>query len=90
MWGKGFFACILGACSLCRCYKSHAITFNLNRLNLVNAGVLKINNIPLRSKKYYKDSIGSGIDHLLMKALQKEFTGECTRADIEFSEPLDL
>jgi len=63
---------------------------NLNRLNLVNAGVLKINNIPLRSKKYYKDSIGSGIDHLLMKALQKEFTGECTRADIEFSEPLDL
>ena len=52
--------------------------------------VLKINNLPLRSKKYYKDSIGSGIGHLLMKALQKEFAEDCTRADIEISELLDL
>jgi len=63
---------------------------NLNHLNLVNTGVLKINNLPLRSKKYYKDSIGSGIGHLLMKALQKEFAEDCTRADIEISELLDL
>ena len=37
--------------------------------------VLKINNLPLQSKKYYKDNIGSGIDHLLMKILPKEFVG---------------
>ena len=38
--------------------------------------VLKINNLPLQSKKYYKDNIGSGIDHLLMKILPKEFVGD--------------
>jgi phosphoglycolate phosphatase len=37
--------------------------------------VLTVNNLPLQSKKYYKDNIGNGIDHLLTKILQKDFTG---------------
>ena len=38
--------------------------------------VLKVNNLPLQSKKHYKDNIGSGIDHLLIKILPKEFAGD--------------
>ena len=38
--------------------------------------VLKVNNLPLQSKKYYKDNIGNGIDHLLTKILPKDFTGD--------------
>ena len=38
--------------------------------------VLTVNNLPLQSKKYYKDNIGSGIDHLLTKILPKDFTGD--------------
>ena len=37
--------------------------------------VLTVNNLPLQSKKYYKDNIGNGIDHLLTKILPKDFTG---------------
>ena len=38
--------------------------------------VLTVNNLPLQSKKYYKDNIGNGIDHLLTKILPKDFTGD--------------
>ena len=38
--------------------------------------VLTVNNLPLKSKKYYKDNIGDGIDHLLTKILPKDFTGD--------------
>ena len=34
--------------------------------------VLTLNNLPLQSKKYYKDNIGNGIDHLLTKILPKK------------------
>jgi phosphoglycolate phosphatase len=37
--------------------------------------VLTVNNLPLQSKKYYKDNIGNGIDHLLTEILPKDFTG---------------
>ena len=37
--------------------------------------VLTVNNLPLQSKKHYKDNIGNGIDHLLTKILPKDFTG---------------
>ena len=37
--------------------------------------VLTVNSLPLQSKKYYKDNIGNGIDHLLTKILPKDFTG---------------
>ena len=37
--------------------------------------VLTVNSLPLQSKKYYKDNIGKGIDHLLTKILPKDFTG---------------
>jgi len=38
--------------------------------------VLTLNNLPLQSKKYYKDNIGNGIDHLLTKILPKDFVGD--------------
>ena len=38
--------------------------------------VLTLNSLPLQSKKYYKDNIGKGIDHLLRKILPKDYTGD--------------
>jgi phosphoglycolate phosphatase len=38
--------------------------------------VLTVNNLPIQSKKYYKDNIGNGIDHLLTKILPKDFIGD--------------
>ena len=38
--------------------------------------VLTLNNLPLQSKKYYKDNIGNGIDHLLTEILPKDFVGD--------------
>ena len=38
--------------------------------------VLKVNNLPLQSKKHYKNNIGNGVDHLLTKILPKDFTGD--------------
>ena len=38
--------------------------------------VLTVNSLPLQSKKYYKDNIGNGIDHLLTKILPKDFVGD--------------
>ena len=38
--------------------------------------VLTLNNLPLQSKKYYKDNIGNGINHLLTKILPKDFVGD--------------
>ena len=38
--------------------------------------VLTVNNLPLQSKKYYKDNIGNGIDHLLTKILPIDFVGD--------------
>lgn len=38
--------------------------------------VLSINNLPVRSKQFYKENIGKGINHLLSQVIPRNFTGD--------------